>query len=92
MRRIEKDPTLKQMFNHRLQVSLEGAPGGEGQESADGLLNFIAATITETAEEVVGRIEHHAPKRWWSPEVRTTHNARTVAHRKRSHDVVLALK
>ena len=39
-------------------------------------------TITEAAEEVVGRIEHHAPKRWWSPDVHTTHNARTAAHRK----------
>ena len=33
MRRVGKDPMLKQMFNHRLQVSREGAPGREGQES-----------------------------------------------------------
>ena len=64
MRRVEKDPMLKQVFNHKLQVALEGAPEGEGQGSADDLLEFIAAAITETAEEVVGRIEHHAPKRW----------------------------
>ena len=82
IRRVEKDPMLKQVFNHKLQVTLVGAPDGEGQESADSLLDFIAAAITETAEEVVGRIEHHASQRWWSPEVHTTHNARTTAHRK----------
>ena len=82
MRRVEKDPTLELMFNHKLQASLEDAPGGEGQESAGGLLDFIAAAITETAEEVVGRVEHHAPKRWWSHEVHNAHSARTAAHRR----------
>ena len=63
-------------------MALGGTPDGEGQESADSLLGFIAAAITETVEEVVGRIEHHVLKRWWLPEVHTAHNVRTAAHRK----------
>ena len=79
----KRTPCLSRYLNHKLQVALGEAPEGEGQESADILLDFIAAAIAETVEEVVGRIEHHAPKRWWSPdEVYTTHNARTVVHRK----------
>ena len=31
---------------------------------------------------MVGRVEHHAPKLWWSHEVHTAHNARTAAQRK----------
>ena len=30
MRRVEKDPALKEVFNHRLQVALQGAPGVGG--------------------------------------------------------------
>ena len=66
MRRVGEDPTLERMFNHKPQASLGGAPGGDGQGSADGLLDSIAAATTETAGGVVGRVEHHAPKGWWS--------------------------
>jgi hypothetical protein len=82
MRRVEKDPALEQVFNHRLHAELQNAPGGQGQESADDLLEFIATAITGTAEEVVGKVVHHAPKRWWSHEVHTAHNARTAVHRR----------
>ena len=76
------DPALEQVFNHRLHAELQNAPGGQGQESADDLLEFITTAITGTAEEVVGKVVHHAPKRWWSHEVHTAHNARTAVHRR----------
>ena len=82
MRKVDKDPLLKDVFKHKLKQALSLVPNGEGQEAADESLQFIAATITETAEEVVGRVKCKAPKRWWSTCVHHAHSERTAAYKK----------
>ena len=82
MRKVDKDPLLKDVFKHKLKQALSLVPNGEGQEAADESLQFIAATITETAEEVVGRVKCKVPKRWRSTCVHHAHSERTAAYKK----------
>ena len=48
----------------------------------DELMDFISKAVVEVAEEVVGKIKHHKPKRWWTHEVDKAYKERASVYRK----------
>ena len=81
LKRVEKDPKLKEAYRKELGRRLGGAPA-KGSPVAE-TLAFITMAMVAAAVSTIGHVKHHKPKRWWDDKV---HQA--SLNKKRAHSAI----